>query len=570
LNNKKKIEDKLYDLMINDDREFVAMLSGEWGVGKTHFWTTFKDKYLETNKKEIAYVSLFGQNSLDDIETSIVLQVSSFSQKLQGISKRIKEIKEKILKGEDISIPVPVNAILSLLSNKDFENVVICFDDFERLSDKISLKDVMGLISLFKEQKKCKVVMILNEEELNKRTDRDGQRYNEIFGLYKEKILDYSFQFNPSAQELFKTVEKDMSAIEFCEHSIIYEFFTNINLRNIRIMKQVIYQLTNFSFISKYELDKEVVEEFVQIAINISLFNAQTNLSYEEFLEIKKYKSFPSRESKNKDRYEKYINLYNETPYSITRDEVESIVYQFIETYSIDKDALEKLLRLNGDNQFKNSIKDKFNQLKYEIDFDLNSTLKNSTNRVFDLIKTNKENIPYILDINEFNYFINFVNEHNKLATKKVSDDIIKSYIDIGVSGKNFLSACNQNKLFVEENYPHLLSYLDDKKEEYLLENITIIKLEKLLSEVISLDWRVEDTHILNNISSKIYKDYISQSSKLYHNVSNFLINHKDTKKFQPTVDSIKEALIELKKHSSEYKWKIEQMEKNIDFRLED
>lgn len=570
MNNKKKIEDALYDLMINDDREFVTMLSGEWGIGKTHFWNTFKSKYLDTNKKEIAYISLFGQNSLQEIETSIVLQVSSFTQKLQGISKRIKEIKSNILKGEDISIPVPVNAILSLLSDKDFENVVICFDDFERLSDKISLKDVMGLISQFKEQKKCKVVMILNEEELNKRVDKDGQRYNEIFGLYKEKILDYSFHFNPSLEELFKTVQKDMSVIDFCKHSIVYDFFTKIDLRNIRIMKQVIYQLNQFSFISKYNLDDEVIEEFVQIIINISLFNAQTNLSYEEFVEIKNYKSFPNREAKDKDRYDKYINLYNETPYSITRDELEGIVYEFIETYSIDRDGLEELLRLNSDNQFKNKIKDKFIQLKYEIDFDLNSTLKSSTNKVFDLIKTNQNNIPYILDINEFNYFINFINEHNRLSTKRVVDDIIKRYIDVGIKGKNFLSSCNQNKSFVEDSYPHLLKYLDDKKEEYLQENVTITKLEKLLNEVISLDWRIEDTHILNNISPKIYKDYISQSSRFFANISNFLENHKDTKKFDASIQNIKEALVELKKESSEHKWKIEQMQKNIDLSLED
>ena len=570
MNNKKKIEDALYDLMINDDREFVTMLSGEWGIGKTHFWNDFREKYLDTNQKEIAYVSLFGQNSLEDIETSIVLQVSSFTQKLQGISKRIKEIKAKILKGEDISIPVPVNAILSLLSNKDFENVVICFDDFERLSDKISLKDVMGLISLFKEQKRCKVMMILNEDELHNRTDKDGQRYNEIFGLYKEKILDYSFHYNPSQEELFKTVEKDMSVIKFCKHESIYNFFTKVELRNIRIMKQVIYQLNQFSFISKYKLDDEVIEEFVQIVINISLFIAQTNLSYEEFVEIKAHKSFPTRDIQEKTKYDNYLALYNETVYSITRDEIERHIYQFIENYAIDKDALEELLRLNGDNQFKNKIKNNFDKLKYEIDFDFNSTLKSSTNKVFDLIKTKRDNIPYILDINEFHYFVNFINTHNKLSTKRVVDDTIKRYIDVGIISKNFLSSCGQNKMFIEEHYPHLLKYLDDKKEEYLKENITIVKLEKLLGDIISVDWRVEDTHILNNISSKTYQDYISRSSKFYFNITNFLATHKDTQRFAVSIESIKEALRELKTKSDEYKWKIEQMQSSIELSLED
>ncbi len=55
---------------------------------------------------------------------------------------------------------------LSFFEKKDFENIVICFDDFERLSNKLSLKDIFGLISEIKEQKNCHIVMIFNAGEL--------------------------------------------------------------------------------------------------------------------------------------------------------------------------------------------------------------------------------------------------------------------------------------------------------------------------------------------------------------------------------------------------------------------
>ena len=45
-------------------------------------------------------------------------------------------------------------------------DTIICMDDLERRGKNLSPKDVMGLISHLKEQKKCKVVLILNDEKL--------------------------------------------------------------------------------------------------------------------------------------------------------------------------------------------------------------------------------------------------------------------------------------------------------------------------------------------------------------------------------------------------------------------
>ena len=72
-----KVNDRLKDLFKLDE-SFVIALNGEWGIGKTHFWNKFVEENL-TKKlvcKEVAYVSLFGKNTLSDIESDIVMQVS--------------------------------------------------------------------------------------------------------------------------------------------------------------------------------------------------------------------------------------------------------------------------------------------------------------------------------------------------------------------------------------------------------------------------------------------------------------------------------------------------------------
>ena len=182
--NKKDIENKL-DLLIKKDEEFVAIISGKWGIGKTYFWKEYSKKY--NKDKDVVYVSLFGLNSIEDIKEKILLELANHNREYY---KKIKNVLK------DIKITgISVGGFLSLFSNEDFQNIIICFDDFERLSNKISLKDVLGFVSQLKEQKKCKIIMILNEQELNKLTDIEGRSYSQIMSLYKEKIVDYEFPF---------------------------------------------------------------------------------------------------------------------------------------------------------------------------------------------------------------------------------------------------------------------------------------------------------------------------------------------------------------------------------------
>ena len=344
MSNKTKIEEALHDLIMKEDREFVAMLSGEWGIGKTYFWKEFKDKYLKT--KDVVYISLFGKNSLQDIEAEIVTKLSKYTKGLKKYTKHLDTVSNLGSKAMGLPINVSMGSILSLFSPNDFKNIIICFDDFERLSEKTSLKDVMGLISQFKEQKECKVIMILNEKELNKLSSIDGKKHDEIFSLYKEKIVDYNFHYNPSQEELFEAIKKDIEEIKFCNTKTIYDFFKKINLTNIRIMKQSLYLLNNFSFIRKYTLDDKVINEFVEIALNLFIFKAKSNYTYSDFKEMGEYEFEKTLQLHSKDevfevnkRHDKFSNYYytpnnqiSSTYYSQNKDVIEKIVYSFLDS----------------------------------------------------------------------------------------------------------------------------------------------------------------------------------------------------------------------------------------------
>jgi len=62
-------------------------------------------------------------------------------------------------------------------------NQIVCIDDLERVGDGLSIKDVLGLVSFLKDQRKCKIVLLLNNEELQDRAATD-------FKSQLEKVID--------------------------------------------------------------------------------------------------------------------------------------------------------------------------------------------------------------------------------------------------------------------------------------------------------------------------------------------------------------------------------------------
>jgi hypothetical protein len=67
-------------------------------------------------------------------------------------------------------------------------NHLICIDDFERRGEGLKPKDVLGLISLLREQRKCKVALILNDEHLDEEARRE-------FETHLEKVVDVSLAY---------------------------------------------------------------------------------------------------------------------------------------------------------------------------------------------------------------------------------------------------------------------------------------------------------------------------------------------------------------------------------------
>jgi len=559
MSNRQQIEDALKRLIFDDDREFVTMLSGEWGIGKTYFWDQFKKENLKD--KHVVYVSLFGKNSLKDIETSIILELSKYAKNTKRFQKHLDKIGEWGSKALGMPFDVSIGSLLSLFTPTDFKNIIISFDDFERLSYKVPIKDVMGLISQFKEQKKCKIVMIFNEGELSK-------SHQKIFTKNKEKIVDYTFYYQPSQKELFEAIEEGVTKVTICDKETIYNFFRKIELKNIRIMKQALSQLKHFNFIKDQSFDKRVINEFVEIALNLFVFKAKSNYIYKEFSDMQDYLSSTiSNENKKKDNPHEENKLhYHDLPYFYSKEELETIIYTYIDSHIIAQDKLLNLLQEYNSYVNKDDIRDEIFNLYNKARFDFSSNLSEIAKEIFVLLEGNKVAIPYRFEPINFEQYLNFITEHNNsLISQGFRDDFIKLYIDFQPNMQGYLNY----KHFVKDYYPHLVQYIDDAIQEETRRLININDLQVRLKKFSShTSYNNQDIQLLNSLSASIYKQHIQESEEFYNEVTAFL--SADTpNELKQTNLNIKQALRELKNENGDNDWRITQLLKETNIKLE-
>ena len=218
----------------------VMSIKGGWGVGKTYAW----NRYLcdAKGRKKIAlnkysYVSLFGINSLQDLKLSIYENLIDSSS--VGTNPSVKSFKSntaklfKTIGNKTLSVLPGSNAInnyqsfLPSLSFLSLENAVICIDDFERKGSEIEAQDILGLITQLKEQKGCKVVLILNDESLSVGSSDDYMKL-------REKVIDTELRFAPTSEDCVSIALSDDSKLS----KLLGENIVRLGVNNIRIIKR--------------------------------------------------------------------------------------------------------------------------------------------------------------------------------------------------------------------------------------------------------------------------------------------------------------------------------------------
>lgn len=225
----------------------VLCIRGKWGTGKTFTWRQVLmavAKRGEAPFDRYSYTSLFGINSLPDLKTAIVERTVSLTKKeSMTLAPDEASVKDVLKRGEELvrKSSFSIGGILGLfglgslggaaarLMLLTIRKQLVCFDDLERRGKNLHLNDVLGLASHLKEECRCKVVLILNEEKLDVK-DRD------VFDRYLEKVVDVSVVYQPTPEE--NVVHGVEAPSEIGE--LVQRYAKLLEITNIRVVKRIV------------------------------------------------------------------------------------------------------------------------------------------------------------------------------------------------------------------------------------------------------------------------------------------------------------------------------------------
>ncbi len=217
----------------------VLCIRGRWGVGKTFAWKRHLADAITAGRLAMpgySYVSLFGLNSLEDLRFAVFENTVDHEHAIAGAdtdtfqtlltkgiatgrkARPILEIVLPFFKGQGVAGAIYRSAFLLV------RNQLVCLDDLERAGPGLAIRDVLGLASFLKEERGCKVVLLLNDERLG------GEAAE--FADQIEKVADLTLLFAPTAAEAAAIALRDDDELS----KLLRARSVSLGITNIRVI----------------------------------------------------------------------------------------------------------------------------------------------------------------------------------------------------------------------------------------------------------------------------------------------------------------------------------------------
>ncbi len=482
------VENQIKEFLTSAEPEVLA-ISGAWGIGKTFTLKKIVDESMQDFALDkYAYVSLFGVNSIESLKTTISQQIVS-KDSANGSAASVKSmltnlntvISKKALPG--LKHMPKIGAITPIIENLLFLNIrntIICIDDLERKGSSLELCDVFGIISLLKEERDCKIIIIFNENEIK------GINKEE-YDKFKEKVIDINIQFNILPEESVNLVfNNDILLKEKIE-----KFVKILGITNIRIL-QKIQRLSKElqTLLTKY--DTHVLHEALHrlVLFVCSHYSNGKDIPTLDFIE-----KFNFLDLNENDEYTNWNKILHEYGFSYF-DDFERVIaegvkygYFSIETLKIEAQKIE--------NNFKTG-QSRENFMKAWEPF--HNSFEDNTDEVIDSLKEGIDKNYRVINPRELSDISRLFRE---LGQNELADKVIYEYIE---------RRKDEVKLFSLEEHP----FYNEIKDSILIEKFrsfaNMHKGEKSLEDILinitdNDDYTEEDKNIL---SEKTVDDFVA------------------------------------------------------------
>lgn len=283
--------------------ESALLITGKWGAGKTFYFDNNLSHEISNTvtigDASIKYVpiriSLFGVTSVNEIQENILLELYPIlKSKGVKIARGLAKVTARgIASVKGLGDPEKYIADVTPKA-KDLINphrVVICFDDIERKSDKIDIKEIIGYINVLSESG-VKVIILANEFVfLDEETNNQNKSYKE----FKEKVIGETIEFIPDPKETLLSLIDNVYSNSFRDYSKflkdnlnkIIDFYKDAdsNLRTIKYALNklhFIYSSIGIEFPKKEDLIHSEFERFIQFTLAVSIEYKMNSIGFSD------------------------------------------------------------------------------------------------------------------------------------------------------------------------------------------------------------------------------------------------------------------------------------------------
>ena len=413
------------DFLVSETPKVIA-IKGSWGTGKTYTWNSVLKETKQQNNlslKKYAYVSLFGINSLDDLKLKIFEQ--TVSADLIGESPSIKTLDkftDDIFKSVNRKSMNKIFRILPWLGKDrdpfinsvaflSIQKTLICFDDFERKGEDLKAKYILGLISLLKEQKNCKIALIFNDNSLDEDSDKEYKNF-------REKVIDIELAFTPKTEECTSLIFDKNKKFD----SILKSYSEWLNITNIRIL-QKIKKITEQTCNLIPTVENEIIDHICKtLTLYIWCYHSGEK-DTPNYMFVKKHKGDFTLEDKEIPENEQYwYAILNDYKYfSTTNFDLE--LASIVENGYIYEEHFKKIVSARNDHILAKKGKESFFDIYDEF---FHSFDDNGEELIKNLEEKFRSNVS-ILSLSSLNTMVHML---NKLEKNKLADELIDLYFE--------------------------------------------------------------------------------------------------------------------------------------------
>lgn len=246
------------------------LFDGPWGIGKTYAI----DKALE-EQENVCSISMFGLQNSQQIYHEVLCQfvlknnkagkiAGAATEVLDGISNiwksvsSVKEVLQSIAREKE----------LFLLLSKGFDSLhIIVIDDLERVSDRINIEEVFGIVEELKKCNNVKIILVANIDELQ-------ENNKEIFKKHNEKVIDRIYHITEKPEKI--------NWGEIGIHAgFMQEFLSVHKVKNLRTLKKA-QRFYDDVYILVNQIDNQQFKDEIRLICFAIVVESTDNLYYKE------------------------------------------------------------------------------------------------------------------------------------------------------------------------------------------------------------------------------------------------------------------------------------------------